>query len=267
MLTTLKVLAITLVIGYIAIVVLMVAMQNRLLYPSHGVMELLPGDLELARMGLEAWPANDPIALVASPDSARATVVVFHGNGGTALQRGYYADALTRHGLRVVLAEYPAYGWRSGDVSETAFVADARRTLELATEAFGGPLIVWGESLGAGVASAAVRQLEVPVEAVVLLTPWDTLPNTASAAYPWLPVRWLVRDRYDSVENLSGFAGRVAVLVAEADAVIPPARGRSLYEGLDAEKRLWTFPGAGHNTWPASPNAPWWDEVVAFALA
>ncbi|MEO0558612.1 MAG: alpha/beta fold hydrolase [Bacteroidota bacterium] len=266
MLATLKVLAIILVVGYVAIVVLMVLMQDRMLYPSHGIVELLPSDLELAQRGLEAWPAHDPVALVASPDSAPVTVVVFHGNGGTALQRGYYAEALARRGLRVVLAEYPAYGWRSGDVSEAAFVADARQTLELVHETYGGPLLVWGESLGAGVAAAAIRQLGAPVEAVVLLTPWDTLPNTASAAYPWLPVRWLARDRYDSVENLRGFGGRVAVLVAEADAVIPPARGLTLYEKLDAEKRLWTFPGAGHNTWPASPNAVWWDEVVAFAL-
>ena len=266
MLTTIKVLLVLAIVAYAAILVLMAVMQDRLLYPSAGITQPLPPQNELAQVGLAAWPEDRPVALLASPDSARATVVVFHGNGGTALQRGYYVDALRARGLRVVLAEYPAYGWRSGDVSEAALVADARRTLRLVDEAFGGPLLVWGESLGAGVASAALRHLDVPVEAVILLTPWDTLPNTAGAAYPWLPVRWLLRDRYDSVENLSEFGGRVAVLVAETDAVIPPARGHALYSGLDGDKRLWTFPGAGHNSWPSHPGAAWWDDVVDFAL-
>jgi len=266
MLTTIKVLLVLAVVAYVAILVLMAVMQDRLLYPSAGVAQPLLPQNELAKVGLSAWPQDNPIALLASSDSARATVVVFHGNGGTALQRGYYVDALRSRGLRVVLAEYPAYGWRSGDVSEGELVADARRTIERVDAEFGGPLIVWGESLGAGVAAAAVRQLDVPVEAVILLTPWDTLPSTASAAYPWIPVRWLLRDRYDSLANLSGFDGRVAVLVAENDQVIPPARGLALYEGLTVEKRLWTFPGAGHNSWPSNPSAAWWDEVFAFAL-
>ncbi|GAB5534006.1 MAG: alpha/beta hydrolase [Rubricoccaceae bacterium] len=266
MLSTLKVIAVLLVVGYLGILLLMYVMQSRLLYPSSGVVQPLQPSNELARAGLTAWPEADPVALVASPDSARGTVVVFHGNGGTALQRGYYVEALRQRGLRVVLAEYPNYGWRDGAISEAELVADARRTLELAHDAFGGPLIVWGESLGAGVAAAAIHQLDVPVEAVILLTPWDTLPNVASSAYPWLPVRWLLRDRYDSIENLRGFDGRVAVLVAEDDRVIPPARGLALYEGLNAEKRLWTFPGAGHNSWPSHPTASFWDEVIAFAV-
>jgi pimeloyl-ACP methyl ester carboxylesterase len=266
MFATFKVVAVLAVVAYGAILVLLVLTQDRLLYPSAGVAQPLPPPAQLARVGLVAWPEDDPVALVASPDSARATVVVFHGNGGTALQRGYYMDAFRARGLRVVLAEYLAYGWRSGEVSEAELVADARRIIELVGVEFCGPLLVWGESLGAGVAAAAVRQLDVPVEAVILLTPWDTLPNTAIAAYPWIPVRWLLRDRYDSIANLSEFGGRVAVLVAENDQVIPPARGLALYESLTVEKRLWTFPGAGHNSWPSNPGAAWWDEVLAFAL-
>ena len=273
MLDTLKIVAVLAVVAYALLLVLMYLMQGRLLYPSAGVTEPLPPPYELARVGLVAWPEEAPQALVASPDSARATVVVFHGNGGTALQRGYYVEALRARQLRVVLAEYPAYGWRSGEVSEAELVADARRLLERVHEAFGGPLVVWGESLGAGVAAAAVRQLAdadrrggVPVDAVILVTPWDTLPNAASAAYPWLPVRGLLRDRYDSLANLSAFEGRVAVLVAERDAVIPAERGLALHAGLSVEKRLWTFPGAGHNSWPSEPGAGWWDEVIAFVL-
>ena len=266
MLTALKVTAGLLAIGYLGVLGLLFAFQNRLLYPSAGVVQPLPPEVSLGEVGLVAWPADAPRALVSTVDSARATVVVFHGNGGTALQRGYYVEALRARGLRVVLAEYPGYGWRTGDVSEVSFVADARGTLEAVHGAFGGPIVAWGESLGAGVAAAAVGDLGVPVEAVVLMTPWDALPNVAAAAYPWAPVRLLLRDSYDSVANLAGFESRVAVLVAEGDEVIPAAHGQALHAALGAGARLWTFPGAGHNTWPSHPDAAWWDSVLGYAL-
>jgi pimeloyl-ACP methyl ester carboxylesterase len=79
-------------------------------------------------------------------------------------------------------------------------------------------------------------------------------------------VRLLLRDRYESVVNLSGFEGPVAVLVAEHDEVIPAERGLALFEALDTPKRLWTFEGAGHNSWPSDPGEAWWGEVLAFVL-
>ena len=268
MLAVLKTVALVVVALYAAVLALLYAFQNRLLYPSAGV-DPAPRPGELAASGLAPWSGHEG-ALIAAPDAARATAVVFHGNGGTAAARGYYADALRARGLRVILVEYPGYGGRAGDVSEAALVADAREAIRQAHAAFGGPVLVWGESLGAGVAAAAVRQLDVPVEAVVVLTPWDALPNVAQAAYPFVPVRALLRDRYDSSDNLRGFDGRIAVLVAEADRVIPAPHGlalhRQLAEAAPGRVRLWTFPGAGHNTWPARPSAGWWDEVVAFAL-
>ncbi|MEM6327183.1 MAG: alpha/beta hydrolase, partial [Bacteroidota bacterium] len=164
------------------------------------------------------------------------------------------------------LAEYPGYGGRPGSPTEAVLVEDAVRTLRTVAEAYPGPLVVWGESLGAGVAAAAVAEAGDLVDGVVLLTPWDSLVETAQRAYPWLPVRWLLRDRYDSVANLSAFDGPVAVAVAEADRVLPAERGLALFEALDEPKRLWTFEGAGHNSWPTDPAEAWWDEVLAFVL-
>lgn len=68
----------------------------------------------------------------------KGTVVVFHGNGGPAVFRSAYIDALEARGFRVVLAEYPGYGGRPGELSEKSLVADARLTVLLARKAFGG---------------------------------------------------------------------------------------------------------------------------------
>ena len=260
---------------YLGLVLVLFLAQRRLLYPSSG-RSPWPAEGAIQSAGLAAWPREAPReaprALVAqgasgAADPARGTVVVFHGNGGNAADRAYYAEALVPLGFAVVLAEYPGYGDRPGSPSEAAYVADARETIRLAHEAFGGPLLVWGESLGAGVAAQAAPEAGVPVAAVVMLTPWDRLGAVAQEAFPFVPARLVLRDRYDSVAGLSAYGGPVAVLVAERDEVIPSARGLALYEALRGPKRLWTFPGAGHNSWPLAPEEAWWREVTDWALA
>jgi alpha-beta hydrolase superfamily lysophospholipase len=143
-------------------------------------------------------------------------------------------------------------------------VADAKETIELVYQEYGGPLFLWGESLGAGVAAAVAADPPVPVDGVVLITPWDTLGDLAQSLYWYLPAKWLMRDRYDNIGNLRSFEGPVAVLMAEGDEVIPPRRSSRLYASLPGPKRLWVFPGAGHNSWPTGPAETWWREVVDF---
>jgi pimeloyl-ACP methyl ester carboxylesterase len=149
-------------------------------------------------------------------------------------------------------------------VGESAFVRDALQAARLAKEEYGGPLYVWGESLGCGVASAVAAHHELEVRGAVMLTPWARLPELAQSLYWYLPARWLVRDRYDNVGNLRDFSGPVAVLMAGRDEVIPNAHTMRLYDSLPGKKRLWVFEDAGHNTWPTTSDADWWAQVAAF---
>lgn len=104
----------------------------------------------------------------------------------------------------------------------------------------------------------------LPVSAVILLTPWDALPRLAQTLYWYLPARWLVRDQFDNVADLRAYSGRVAVTLAEQDAIIPKAHGLRLYQSVTSRKQLWWFQHAGHNSWPTQPTASWWHEVMAF---
>ncbi|UCH27374.1 MAG: alpha/beta hydrolase [Trueperaceae bacterium] len=253
-----------LIVAYALVVATAYVWQRRLLYfpdthrPSSGQLQVL---------GLQYWPSGDGyrgvISEPATPD-IRGTVVVFHGNAGAAWQRDYYPQALVPLGYRVVLAEYPGYGGRPGRPTEETFVTDAKTTIDRVYQEFGGPLFLWGESLGAGVAAAVAADPPVPVDSVVLITPWDTLGDLAQSLYWYLPAKLLMRDRYDNIGNLRSFEGPVAVLMAERDEVIPPRRSSRLYESLPGPKRLWVFPGAGHNSWPTGPAEKWWLEVVDF---
>jgi len=240
-----------------------VLFQDRLLY--------LPARASVAQMtagGLRAWPAEtDFLGLVAEPAGpARGTAIVFHGNAGHAGHRDAYAGALTALGLRVILAEYPGYGPRDGSPDEAAFVADARRTIALAHRLHGAPLLLVGESLGAGVAAAAAAHDAALVHGLLLITPWDRLEHVAGLHYPWLPVRWLLRDRYDSAAHLAGFAGPVLVAVAEQDRIVPARFGRALHDGLRSPRRLIVVKDADHNDWLVRVDAAWWRDALDFLL-
>jgi dienelactone hydrolase len=253
------VIVIALFVGGIAV------FEHRLIYfPDN--LPLASAIAEARSRGLTPWPGeNDYRGLLREAEgTARATVILFHGNAGQAADRHWYADQLVRLGLRVILAEYPAYGPRTGELGETALVADATQTLALARRQFAGPLLLAGESLGAGVAAAVANTAEVT--AVLLITPWDRIEQVARHHYPWFPVSALLHDRYDSVENLSGYRGRVAVVIAEHDSIVPPGLGRALFDSLPEPKRLWTLAGADHNDWMSRADAPWWRSVIGWLL-
>jgi uncharacterized protein len=253
-----------LIIGaVIAIFLVGIAMfQERLLYfPAWAPLGEMPSNLE-------PWPEPaDYRGLLAAPDAdtsqVRGTVIVFHGNAGHAGHRDYYATALNQAGLRVVLAEYPGYGPRAGEPGERVLVDDAVDTIAKAAARFGPPIIVLGESLGAAVAAAATARDPAKVDGLLLITPWDRLESVASHHYPWLPVKWLLRDRYDTVAHLRNVSIPVVIVLAERDEIVPARLGRLLHETLDQPHALISIPGAGHNDWVSRINGAWWRNTLA----
>lgn len=116
-------------------------------------------------------------------------------------------------------------------------------------------------------AAATAAALPGDIAGVLLITPWDRLLHVARHHYPWAPVSWVLRDRYDSVAHLADFPGPVAVLVADRDAIVPPHLGRALHAALPDPKRLWVLPQAGHNDWMAYADLAWWRQVTDFLLS
>lgn len=242
-------------------------LQDRLLYFPQTL--TLTELLTVARQDrLQAWPDEKAFrGLMREPGgTARATLVLFHGNAGHAGHRADYAE-LSKLGVRVILAEYPGYGPRAGEVGEAPMVADAIATLSLARQQFPGPLLLAGESLGAGVAAAAFPHVAEKVDGLLLITPWNTLAAIAAHHYPWLPVEWLLRDRYDSVANLSAARVPTAIVVADKDSIVPAQYGRVLFDQLATAKRLFPVAGAEHNDWIDRVDPLWWQELLIFLIA
>ena len=241
-------------------------MQNRFLYFPN---DDRPTAAMLASENMAFWRAagQDYRGLISKENEAATsgTIVLFHGNGGTAFDRGFYLEPLGNLGFRVILAEYPLYGGRPGKVGEKSFVADGLETLRLAHEDYGEPVYLLGESLGCGVAAAVARQTSVPLAGLILITPWDTLASVAKSLFPFLPVKLVLTDRYDSIENLKNFPRNISVVGAENDEILPIRHAHQLYANLpEGRKRMWVIPNAAHNDWPYYADAALWKEVTDF---
>ncbi len=157
-------------------------MQNKFLYFPN---DEWPSEAMLAAENLALWQATGSdfrgLISVSNAPTPSGTIVLFHGNGGTAYDRSFYLEPLTELGFRVILAEYPQYGGRPGKVGEKPFVADGLETVRHAFEQYGEPLYLLGESLGCGVAAAVAKQTSTPIAGIILITPWDTLAAVAKS--------------------------------------------------------------------------------------
>lgn len=242
------------------------SMQNRFLYfPSAE----RPTEQMLKSENMKIWQAtaDDYHGLVAAVDAPapNGTLVLFHGNGGTALDREFYLKPFMHLGFRVILAEYPKYGGRPGKVGEKPFVAAGLDTVRLAFEQYKEPVYLVGESLGCGVAAAVAKQTSVPIAGIILITPWDTLTSVAKSLFPFLPVKLVLTDKYDSIGNLKSFKNKISVVGAERDEILPIKHAMNLYKELpEGKKRMWIIKGAGHNDWPMFTDVSLFKEITDF---
>jgi len=254
------------VLLYCAVALFIYLRQDSLLYFPHSYSRAEATERARTR-GLKLWPAQaqDYYGFVDSPETreCKGTILVFHGNAGSALDRDYYCTQLDALGYRTILCEYPGYGARPGTVGEASLVADARRIVKAAHIQYGGPLYVLGESLGCAVA-AALCSGESPVRGCLLITPWDSLSRIAQHHYWYLPVKYFLRDSFDSIVYLQAFNGSVGVVLADQDRLIPCEHGERLYKSISCRKQLWQLPDVGHNNWMQAVDGLWWHEVWAF---
>jgi uncharacterized protein len=145
----------------------------------------------------------------------------------------------------VYLVHYRGYGGNPGAPSEKLLIADAQATYDEIRKRHD-QVAVMGRSLGSGVATALAATR--PVEKLILVTPYDSITNVAADHYGWAPVRWLVRDSYDSVRRMKDVRAQVLVIIAGRDDVVRPARSEALVAAIPAASRhVKVFADATHN--------------------
>jgi fermentation-respiration switch protein FrsA (DUF1100 family) len=161
--------------------------------------------------------------------------------------------------------DYRGYGGNPGSPSEAGLLLDAEAAVTYALSRHDvdpDKLIYFGESLGAAVAIAVAQ--EHPPSALVLRSPFTSLPDVARTHYPYLPTSLLLRDRYPSIDTIRTLDVPVFVAAGSQDTIIPIAQSRKLYEASPGMKRFVTIEGADHNDPTLTHGRLLIDEIAIF---
>jgi len=180
-----------------------------------------------------------------SGGARRPLVAQFHGNGETIADDVDHARALVARGLDVLLVEYRGYGDSAGQKkpTEDGLYADAEAVLD----AVGVPparVLLWGTSLGTGVATEMAKRGKG--RALVLISPFTSIPDIGARVIRVLPVRLVVTDRFDSRSKAAALTLPVLIIHGTADEVVPYDMGQTLSVTFP-HAELMTVPGGGHN--------------------
>ena len=222
--------------------------QRRLIYRPdatriHPSAEGLTG---VAEVVLEAADGAKLMAWHVEATDGRPTVLYLHGNGGGLYERSARLRILQSAGYGVLMLAYRGYSGSTGQPSEAANVADAKmaydwlRGAQSAQES----IVVFGESLGTGVAVQVAA--DKPVAGVILDSPFTSLVDVAAGHFPFVPIRWLLRDRYMSMDHIGRVRAPLLIVHGEQDRVVPFALGQRLFAAAHQPKRHVAFPGVGH---------------------
>lgn len=250
---------------YLSIVVAAMFLENSLIFFP---MPYPAGEWHPAGLTFEdAWfQAADGTRLhgwyVPTPN-ARAAVLFCHGNAGNITHRADIVKMLQRR-VRVstLLFDYRGYGRSEGKPNEPGVLADARaarRWLADREKIAEADVVVMGESIGGAVAvDLAARD---GARALVLESTFNTLPNVAAYHYPWLPIRWAMRSRFDSIGKIGDYHGPLLQSHGDIDTIVPLRFGRSLFDAANEPKQFLELPGHDHND-PMPPE--YYDALAAF---
>ena len=162
-----------------------------------------------------------------------------------------------------LLVDYRGYGASEGKPSERALVSDALAWYDFAQATLAPKeVVVFGRSLGSGVAVQVAASR--PVSRVILVAPYASLVGVAQHHYPFLPVRWLLRHRFDSGAAAPDIRAPLLCLVAERDEVIPIVHSKELFGAWAGPKRWVELRGAGHNSTDEAPA--FWEAIKEFLV-
>jgi uncharacterized protein len=200
--------------------------------------------------------------LLRAPGDAPAPLLIYFG--GNAEEVSWVLPELARlPGYAALVVNYRGYGRSEGRPSEVALSRDA---LALYDRIVSRPdidaqhVVAMGRSLGTGVATYLASQR--PLAGVVLVSPYDSLVSIAQGAYPFLPVRLLLRHRFDSIARAPEIHAPLLAIAAAQDGLIRPERSRLLVQAWGAPARLEVLEGRDHNNIHGHPL--YWTMIAQF---
>jgi fermentation-respiration switch protein FrsA (DUF1100 family) len=244
---TVKSLIILAVLAYALVLALMYVFQRSLMYFPDRVRTppAAAGLAQAEELTLISADGERLIAWYVPPRGSKPLVIYFHGNGGALNLRADRFRWLAADGVGVLGLSYRGYGGSSGTPSETGFILDAAAAYEFAAARVPpAQIVLWGESLGTGVAVALAAERQIG--GLILDAPFTSAADIGASAYPFIPVRWFIKDSFRSDQRIRRVKAPLLVLHGERDDIIPIRFGERLFASANEPKQLVRFPLGGH---------------------
>jgi fermentation-respiration switch protein FrsA (DUF1100 family) len=179
------------------------------------------------------------------PGENKPVILYFHGNGGALRYRATRFRKLVSDGIGLVGLEYRGFGGLAGEPTEAGLIADAQAAYDFAVTRYPvQQIVVWGESLGSGVAVALAAQQ--PVGRLILEAPFTSIEAIGAMRYWYMPVWLLMKDQYHSDERIAKVTAPVLILHGARDSVVPYAMGEQLFDLTKAQKHIVRFLDGSH---------------------
>ncbi len=251
---------------YLGVIGLFWLFQERLIFVGAGFGRGVPLDVPV---GVEVVRIDHPdggtfrVAVASAGRDAEGIVVAFVGNGEdlrSGLGHALRFPAYRQHG---VVVEYPGYGDSDGSPTRDGVLAAAEAAAAYAGTRFGAlPRTAVGTSLGTfSAVHLAARGL---VDRIVLRAPPVSIERAGRERYPWLPIGWFLRHRFDSGALAAEVRVPALILHGDRDRIVPAAHGRDLAEQLAGPTDFVLAEGYGHNNIPIDRSGPFGERVARF---
>lgn len=180
-----------------------------------------------------------------SPRDNKPVILYFHGNGGSLASDVGRFRRLVDDGIGLVGVEYRGYGGSDGTPSEQGLIEDAEAGYTFARAHYPvQQIVVWGGSLGSGVAVALAA--EKPVGRLILESPFTSTEAVGARRYWYLPVRWLMKDQFHSDERIAKVKAPLLIMHGLLDRTVPYAMGEQMFELANKPKHIVRFLDGGH---------------------
>jgi uncharacterized protein len=237
------------VAGYFVGLAVLYAAQRSMLFPIPPVGRIAPetaGFPEAEEHLLATGDGEKVIVWHVPAKPGHAVVIFFPGNGDYLAGRVGRLRGITSDGTGLVAVSYRGYAGSSGQPSEAGLLQDAAAAYAFTAAQYDAArIVVWGFSLGTGVAVALAA--ERPVGKLILEAPYTSTADVAAAQFRIVPVRWLMKDQFHSDERIARVTAPLLIMHGGRDPAISISFGERLFALARGPKQFVRFPQGGHD--------------------
>ena len=226
-----------LVIYSLILVLLFIFQRNLMYHPDENNYSGDKLEVDIKKVKINTSDGLDLLGWFHKKDLKRfKTIIYFHGNAGKLENRIHKLNHFKDMDVNFLIIAWRGFSGNDGKPSEENLYIDGNssikwlKNLGLSEK----DIIIYGESLGTGIATEIAKNNNFA--GLVLETPFTSMIEAAKNFYPYIPVRILLRDKYENDKKIKNINIPVFVMHGEADQIVPFWMGKKIYEMANQPK-------------------------------